>query len=225
MQLFIDSAVPEEIAQAAEWGMVEGVTTNPTLIAKAGPDMQRTLARILDVAPGVVLCQAIGWHDCAALEEQARWLRKFSERIVVKLPMSIAGLQALRHLKEESPTTPLAVTAVASLAQAYLAAKGGADIVAVFNGPLEQALDQPVELVAPIRQIFQNYGFTSRILSCGRFPGSFGEFAVAGTDICTLRFEFVKLLFEHPYTDMRVRGFLSDWQSVFEDATWPTADE
>ena len=116
---------------------------------------------------------------------------------------------------------PIAVTVVASVAQAYLAGKCGADIVAIFNGPLDQVVDQPVDLVRPIRQIFQNYGFTTKILSCGRFPRAFGDFAVAGTDICTLKFEFLKLLFEHPFTDMRMHGFLADWQSVFGDATWP----
>jgi transaldolase len=113
------------------------------------------------------------------------------------------------------------MTAVASVAQAYLAGKYGADIVSVFNGPLDQALDQPVELVRPIRQIFQNYGFATKILSCGRFSRAFGEFAVAGSDICTLKLEFLTLLFEHPYTDMRLHGFLGDWQRVFGDATWP----
>jgi transaldolase len=221
VQLFIDSSNPEEIVQAREWGLIQGVTTNPTLIAKAGQDMKGALQRVLDVTPGVVLCQAVGWHESAPLEAQARWLHRFAEQIVVKLPMSLAGIQALQHLKQEDPTMPIAVTAVASVAQAYLAGKCGADIVAVFNGPLEQVVDQPVELVGPIRQMYRNYGFTTKILSCGRFPRSFGEFAVAGSDICTLKFEFLKLLFEHPFTDMRMNGFLSDWQSVFGEATWP----
>jgi transaldolase len=222
MQLFIDSSNPEEIVLAREWGIVQGVTTNPTLIAKAGSDMQETLRRILEIAPGMVLCQAVGWHDREQLVAQARWLHKLAEQIVVKVPISVAGLQALQHLKQEDPTMPIAVTAVASVAQAYLAGKCGADIVAVFNGPLDQVVDQPVDLVRPIRQIFQNYGFTTKILSCGRFPRAFGDFAVAGSDICTVRFDFLKLLFEHPYTDTRMHGFLTDWQSVFGDATWPT---
>jgi transaldolase len=221
MQLFIDSSDPNEIVQAREWGIIQGVTTNPTLISKAGPDMQGTLRRILDVAPGQVLCQAVGWNNVGQLVGQARWLHRFAAQIVVKLPMSVAGLQALQHLKQDDPTMPIAVTVVASVAQAYLAGKCGADIVAIFNGPLDQVVDQPVDLVRPIRQIFQNYGFTTKILSCGRFPRAFGDFAVAGTDICTLKFEFLKLLFEHPFTDMRMHGFLADWQSVFGDATWP----
>jgi transaldolase len=104
---------------------------------------------------------------------------------------------------------------------AYLAGKFGADIVAIFNGPLELALDQEVELVAPVKKIYTNYGFKTRILSCGRFPRAFGQFAEAGTDICTMRFEFMKLLFDHPYTDQRLNGFMADWKGVFGEKTWP----
>jgi transaldolase len=115
----------------------------------------------------------------------------------------------------------LAITAVASVAQAYLAGKAGADVVALFNGPLDEASDEPVELVAPVRKIYGNYGFKTQILSCGRLPRMFGRFAVAGTDICTLKFEFLKLLYEHPFTEKRMTGFLHDWHGVFGDNTWP----
>ncbi len=223
MQLFIDSSDPKEILQAREWGIIQGVTSNPTLISKGGPDMEGTLRRILDAAPGPVFCQVVGWHDPVPLMAQARWLHQFSDKIIVKLPMSVSGLQALQRLKSETPTMPIAITAIASVAQAYLAAKCGADVVAIFNGPLDQVLDQPVDLVRPVRTIFRNYGFTAKILSCGRLPRSFGEFAEAGTDICTLRFEFLKMLFDHPFTDKRMQGFLNDWRAVFGDATWPKA--
>lgn len=225
MQLYLDSSDPREIQKVSEWGVLDGVTTNPTLIAKAGSDMQRTLRSILEASPGPVLCQAIGWADPAPLVAQARWLHAFCERIIVKLPMSIAGIQALLRLKKEVPGIKIAITLVASIAQAYLAAKAGADLVAIFNGPLELALDQEVELVAPVRKTFDNYGFATKILSCGRYPRSFGAFAVAGTDICTLRFEYFSLLYEHPFTEKRMRGFMEDWQSAFATATWPSAGE
>lgn len=221
MQLFIDSSDPKEILQAREWGIIQGVTSNPSLIAKAGGDMQAALEQILNASPGPVFCQVIGWHDPAPMMAQARWLHQFSDKIIVKLPMSVAGLQALQRLKADSPKMPIAITAIASVAQAYLAAKCGADVVALFNGPLDQVLDQPVDIVKPVRTIFRNYGYTTRILSCGRLPRSFGEFAEAGTDICTLKFEFLKMLFEHPYTDKRMDGFLADWRAAFGDATWP----
>lgn len=220
MQLFIDSSNPKEILLAREWGIIHGVTTNPTLIAKGGSDRNATLQQILEASPGPVFCQVIGWHDKLPLMEQAKWLHNFSDRIIVKLPMSIAGIQALLELKQEKPTIPLAVTTVASVAQAYLCGQAGADVVALFNGPLDQVLDQPVDLVTPVRKIYDNYGFKTKILSCGRLPRAFGEFAVAGTDICTLKLEFLKLLYEHPFTDKRMLGFMEDWQAMFGQKTW-----
>lgn len=221
MQLFLDSSDPKEIMKVREWGILDGVTTNPALISRGGADMQATLRRIVDVSPGQVFCQAIGWNDKAELIAQAKWLHAFSDRIIVKLPICVAGIQALLDLKREVSDMWIAVTMVASIAQAYLCGKAGADVVALFNGPLEQELDQPVELVAPVRKIYDNYGFKTRILSCGRFPRAFGEFAVAGTDICTMKFEFFKLLYEHPYTDKRMNSFMRDWRAVFGNNIWP----
>jgi transaldolase len=221
MELYLDSSNPQEVLEARSWGILSGVTTNPTLISAAGPDMEGTLGRILEASPGPVLVQTIGWHDPKPLAAQARWLHALSDRIIVKLPMSIAGIQALLQLKQELPNLRIAITAVASVAQAYLCGKVGASIAAIFNGPLDQTSDTPVELVSPVRQIFTNYGFRTKILSCGRFPRLFGEFAVAGTDICTMKIEYMKLLYEHPFTDKRMAGFLKDWDKVFGSKTWP----
>lgn len=221
MQLFLDSSDPKEILKAREWGILDGVTTNPSLISRGGSDMQATLRRVLDASPGPVLAQAFGWDDRESLAGQARWLHRFSDRIIVKLPMSVAGIQVVQQLKREDAGMKIAVTLVCSVAQAYLVGKAGADIVAIFNGPLDQALEQDVDLVGPVRKVYDNYGFRTKILSCGRFIKSFGEFAAAGTDICTLRFEFMSALFEHPFTDKRMRGFSTDWQGVFGAETWP----
>jgi transaldolase len=223
MQLFIDSSDPKEITAAREWGIIDGVTTNPSLIAKAGTDMETALRRVLDASPGPVFCQAIGWKEVEPLKAQARWLHNFSERIIVKLPMSGAGITAVTQLKRENSKIKLAVTAVSTVAQAVLVAKAGADVVAVFNGPLDLEQDEPVQIVAPIRAVLDRNGFKTKLLSAGRYPRSFGEYAAAGTDIITLRFEFLKQLFEHAFTDKRMQGFLADWQKVFGDRTWPTA--
>jgi transaldolase len=221
MELFLDSSDPQEIMQARSWGLLSGVTTNPSLIAKAGPDMRQTLGRVLEASPGPVLVQVIGWHAVDPLVAQARWLHSFSDRIIVKLPMSTAGIQALLSLKEDRSDLRLAVTAVASISQAYLCGKAGADIVAVFNGPLDQDSDTPVNMVPEIRTIYNHYGFSTRILSCGRFPRIFGKFAEAGTDICTMKIEYLQRLYEHSFTDKRMTGFLDDWQTAFGDQTWP----
>ena len=221
MELYLDSSDPRQIAEVNSWGLLAGVTTNPNLIAAAGPNMKETLSAILGAFQGVVLVQAIGWHDPQPLMSQARWLHAFSERIVVKLPMSIAGIQALMQLKQELPDIRLAVTVVASIAQAYLCGKAGADIVAIFNGPLDEVNDTPVALVGPVRRIYDNYGFKTKILSCGRRPRLFGQVAVAGTDICTMKIEFMRMLYEHPFTDKRMIDFLQNWRATFGEATWP----
>lgn len=221
MELFLDSSNPSEILEVCSWGLLSGVTTNPSLIAAAGPEMERKLREIVEASPGPVLVQVIGWHDPEPVIRQARWLHKFSEKIIVKLPMSIAGIQALLYLKKEVPDLRIAITAVASLAQAYLCGKAGADIVALFNGPLDQHTDSMIEMVGPVRKIYDNYGFTTKILSAGRFARLFGQIAAAGTDICTMKIEFMRLLYHDPFTDYRMQGFMDDWKAVFGDITWP----
>ena len=221
MELFLDSVDPAEILEARKWGLLAGVTTNPGLIAAAGPDMEKTLAAVVDASPGPVLAQVIGWREPEPMVRQARWLHASSDRIIVKLPASVAGLQALQQLKQELPDLRLAVTAIASLAQAYLAAKAGADIAAIFNGPLDQAEDTAHDMIAPVRQIYANYGFKTKILACGRYPRLFGEVAVAGADICTMRMEFMRLLYEHSFTEQRMNAFLKSWRATFGDMTWP----
>ena len=223
MKLYLDSSNPEEILAARSWGILDGVTTNPSLIAKAGPDMQAALRNVLDASPGPVFCQVIGWKEVVPLKAQARWLHEFSDRIIVKLPMSIAGIQAVHELKKEAPGIRLAVTAVSTVAQAVLVAKAGADVVAIFNGPLDLEQDEPVSIVAPVRAIYDRSGFKTQILSAGRYPRAFGEYAATGTDIVTLRMDFMKLLFEHAFTDKRMNGFLQDWQKTFGNQTWPGA--
>jgi transaldolase len=223
MQVYLDSCDPAEITAAREWGVLDGVTTNHSVIVKGGPDMVATLRGIVDASPGPVLCQVIGADDKEEMLGQARWLQDFSEKIVVKLPIGPAGLQALRDLKSARPERQIAVTVVASVAQAYLCGKVGADIVALFNGPMELEVEQEVDLVTPVRKVYDNYGFKTRILSCGRFPRAFGLFAVAGTDICTMKFEYLQLLYEHPYTVKRMVGFAGDWQAAFGEQTWPKA--
>ena len=106
MELYLDSTDPKEILEVRSWGLISGVTTNPGLMSKAGPDMQKTLRGVLDASPGSVFCQAVGWHERETLMGQARWLHAFSDRIIVKLPMSNAGIQALLGLKQETSGHP-----------------------------------------------------------------------------------------------------------------------
>jgi transaldolase len=221
MELYLDSSNPTDILEARSWGLISGVTTNLSLIPAAGPDMLKTLQAVLAASPGPVFAQVAGWAEKETLVRQARWLHEQDPRIVVKLPIGIAGIQALLQLKQEQPQMQIAVTAVASIAQAYLAGKAGADIVALFNGPLDQVSDTPVEMVGPVRQIYRNYGFRTRILACGRLPRLFGEIATMGADICTMKIDFLRMLYEHPFTDKRMAVFMHDWTARFGDRTWP----
>lgn len=225
MELLLDSADPKEIGEVKSWGLISGVTTNPSLYSKQSGDFTQRLKEIIKASPGYVFTQVIGWHDVDEMIKQARWLAEQSEKIVVKLPISIDGIQALLQLKKEDPKIRIAITAVASVSQALLCGKAGADVVAIFNGPLDETSDARVNLVAPVKKIYTNYGYKTRILSCGRFSRGVGEFAAAGTDLCTMKKEYHKLLYEHPYTDKRMLGFLNDWQDAFGDQKWPQAQK
>ena len=223
MEILLDSADPREVREVAQLGLIAGVTTNPTLYATqaAGMPFVDRLGELIDASPGHVFTQVIGRHDRDAMMRQARWLARQSPRVVVKLPMTIAGIDAVINLKRENPSIRLAVTAVSTVAQALIVGKAGADVVALFNGPLDTVSDTPVEIVGPVRQIYSACGFATKILSCGRFPRGVGAYAAAGTDMITLRREFLNAAYEHPYTDKRLSGFLEDWARVFGDATWP----
>ena len=223
MELYLDSTNPEEILEARAWGLISGVTTNPSLMSKRGPDMIRALTAVLDASPGPVFCQAVGWQDPAPLVAQTQWLHQFSDRIIVKLPMSNAGIQALLASKKERPQSPVCITAVASVAQAYLVGKAGADVVALFDGPLDQASDSPVDVVTPVKTVYRNYGFQTKVLSVGRYPRFFAEIAVAGVDICTIKLDYMRLLYEHSFTEQRINGFLKDWRKTFGELTWTEA--
>ncbi len=223
MEILLDSADPREVREIASLGLIRGITTNPTLYAAQarGASFVDRLGELIEASPGYVFTQVIGRHDADAMMRQARWLGRQSDKVVVKLPMTVAGIEAVIRLKREDPTIKLAVTAVASVAQALIVGLAGADVVALFNGPLDTVSDTPVEMVGPVRQIYAASGLPTRILSCGQFARGVGEYAAAGTDMITLRREYLDLIYEHPYTDKRLSGFLEDWAGAFSDATWP----
>ena len=223
MELLLDSGDPKEIEEIKETGFLAGVTTNPKIYGRLGTDYKERLDSIIEASPGYVFVQVIGEDDRDDMMAQARWLAGKSADMVVKLPMSVAGLQALQLLKKESPEITVAVTAVASVWQALLCGKAGADIVALFNGPLDTTSDTPVAMVKPVKSIYENFDFKTKILSCGRFPRSVAEFAVAGSHFCTLGAEYFRALFEHPYTFQRMAGFKEDWERAFGDEKWPRA--
>jgi transaldolase len=223
MEILLDSGDPAEIREVARTGLIGGVTTNPSVYARAvrDGDFLTRLRELIDASPGYLFTQVVGIHDTDSMARQARWLARQSDHIVVKLPMTRAGVAAVTLLKREDPAIKLAVTGVASVAQALLAGVAGADVVALFNGPFDLESDTPVEIVEPVKQMYAHSGIATKVLSCGRFPRSVGQYAAAGTDMVTLRKEYFDLLYEHPYTDKRLNGFMSDWATAFGGETWP----
>jgi len=223
MEILLDSADPREVREVASHGLISGITTNPSLYANQarGASIVDRLHELVEASPGHVFTQVIGYQDRDAMIGQARWLSRQSERIIVKLPMTVEGIDVVRTLKREQPSIRLAVTTVSSVAQALIVGKAGADVVALFNGPLDTVSDTPVEIVASVKAIYSAWGFRTKILSCGRFPRGVGEYAAAGTDMVTMRGEYLNLAYEHPYTDKRLGGFMKDWVGAFGDATWP----
>jgi len=223
MEILLDSADPSEVREVAKRGLISGITTNPTLYANQAGETSFVdrLHELIEVSPGHVFTQVIGSQDGGAMLRQARWLARQSDKVVVKLPMTAAGIDVVISLKKEKPSIRLAVTAVSSVAQALVVGMAGADVVALFNGPLDTVSDSPVEIVAPVKRIYSARGFRTLILSCGRFPRGVGEYAAAGSDMITLRKEYIELLYDHPYTDKRLAGFMSDWAGAFGNVTWP----
>ncbi|MCS6902776.1 MAG: fructose-6-phosphate aldolase [Candidatus Bipolaricaulota bacterium] len=209
MKFFLDTANVKEIAQAHEMGVLDGVTTNPTLLAKEGRDPIQVLKEICAVVDGPVNAEVLS-TDCEGMLKEARQWAELDEKIVVKIPMTREGMKAVRRLSEEG--IPTNVTLVFSPTQALIAAKAGADYVSPFVGRLDDRSEDGMDLVSQIVQIFDNYGFdTEVIVASVRHPMHVVEAALMGADIATMPYAVFEKLFEHPLTDLGLQQFLADW--------------
>lgn len=212
MQFFIDTAVVEEIRQARDMGLVDGVTTNPSLVAKTGRDFHEVLQEICQLVPGPVSAEVTALNADAMVTE-ARILARIAPNIVVKIPLIIEGLKAVRRLQEEGVSTN--VTLCFSPAQALLAAKAGADYVSPFIGRLDDISTDGMELVEQIRTIYDNYDFQTQIIVASvRHPMHVVEAALLGADIATIPFNVIQKLAHHPLTDIGLKRFLEDWEKM-----------
>jgi transaldolase len=212
MKLFIDTANLEEIREAAGWGLIEGVTTNPSLVAKelGRRSYEALLLEICSLIDGPVSAEVTS-QTTGEMVEEARRLAALHENIVVKIPMTIEGLKAVRRLSAEGIKTN--VTLVFSPTQALLAAKAGASYVSPFVGRLDDRSEDGMGLVSQILQIFENYGFpTEVIVASVRHPRHVLEAALLGAPIATVPFPVLKALFSHPLTDLGLAAFLADWK-------------
>jgi transaldolase len=210
MKFFIDTADVEEIRAAHEMGLVDGVTTNPSLVAKSGRDFREVITEITTIVDGPISAEVIAL-DAPGMLKEARELAKIHANIVVKVPMTGEGLKATRQLAEENIRVNM--TLVFSPLQALLAAKAGAAYLSPFVGRLDDVGHDGMAGVEQIKTILDNYGFTSEIIVASvRNPLHVLNAALLGADICTIPFAVIKQLVKHPLTDVGIEKFLADWK-------------
>ena len=210
MKFFIDTAEVSEIKAASELGLVDGVTTNPSLIAKSGRDFREVITEIAKLVDGPISAEVISLDAPGMLKEARDLVQINPERIVIKLPMTSEGLKATRVLTDEGVKTN--VTLVFSAVQALLAAKAGATYVSPFVGRLDDIGHEGMEGVEQIKTIFDNYGYTTEIIVASvRSPMHVLNAGLVGADICTIPYSVMQQLAKHPLTDIGIEKFLADW--------------
>lgn len=210
MKFFIDTANVEEIKQGLEMGMVDGVTTNPSLVAKESKPFHDILKEICELVDGPVSAEVVSL-EAEGMIKEARELAAMSDNIVVKVPMIIEGIKAVKQLSSEGIKTN--VTLVFSMAQALLAAKAGATFVSPFVGRLDDISLQGMDLISDIMTIYRNYGYQSEVIVASvRSPMHVMDAALVGADIATIPLKVINQLAKHPLTDNGVKQFLADWE-------------
>ncbi len=212
MEIFLDTADISAITRAAAMGLVDGVTTNPSLMAKESGDPKEILARIADVVPGDVSAEVLS-TDAAGMVAEGRELAAIAPNIIIKCPLTPDGLRAVRELAEHG--IRVNVTLCFSLPQALFAAKAGAYIISPFVGRLDDIALTGMKLVEDIRQVYGNYGFDTKILVASiRNPLHVVEAARLGAHIATMPPKVLDLLIRHPLTDSGLEQFLRDWENA-----------
>jgi transaldolase len=212
MKFFVDTAEIKDIRELHEAGLVDGVTTNPSLIAKSGRDFKETIKEICSVTPGPVSAEVASLEYDGMIAE-GEVLAKLAENVVVKLPLTLAGLKATKTFKERGIKTN--VTLCFSANQALLAAKAGATYISPFLGRLDDINLDGVELIENIRQIYDNYNFETEILAASiRSPNHVTQVALAGADVATIPPAVIRKLADHPLTNAGIEGFLKDWKGT-----------
>lgn len=211
MKFFIDTANLNEIKEAAEMGLIDGVTTNPSLIAKEGKvDFKKHIAKICKIVDGDVSAEVTSLNAEGMLKE-GREYAKIAPNVVIKCPLTLDGLKATRTFREEG--TKVNVTLCFSAAQALLAAKAGASYISPFIGRLDDIGQNGMQLIQDIVQIYDNYGFATEVLAASiRHPMHIVDCALAGADVATIPFKVIQQLVKHPLTDKGLEAFLSDWK-------------
>ncbi len=212
MKIFVDTANIKEIEELAQWGIIEGATTNPTLLSQEGGDPIKVVKRICEILKGPVSVEVVS-QDYEGMVKEARELAKIDEHVVIKIPMTVEGLKAVRTLSKEGIKTN--VTLIFQPLQALLAAKAGANYVSPFVGRLDDISHYGLDLVEQILQIYDNYGFeTEVIVASVRHPLHVLEAALMGAHIATIPPKVIRQLVNHPLTDIGIERFLKDWEKL-----------
>lgn len=212
MKIFIDTANIKEIKEAQDMGILDGVTTNPTLIAKENRPALDLLKEICSLVPGPVSAEVISL-DAEAMVKEAEGLSKIAKNIVIKIPLIAEGLKAVKDLRERGIKTN--VTLCFSPSQALLVGKLEADYISPFIGRLDDISTDGMSLIRDIRQIYTNYNYKTQIIVASiRHPMHVVEAAKVGADIATIPFKVIAQLLKHPLTDMGIERFLEDWKKV-----------
>jgi transaldolase len=212
MKFFIDTANIDEIREAASMGMLDGVTTNPSLVAKEKKDFRKLLEEICSIVDGPISAEVISLNYDGIMKE-ARELVKIHKNIVVKIPLIKDGLKAVKALSGEGIKAN--VTLCFSANQALLAAKAGAYFISPFIGRLDDIGQNGMDLIGQIVTIYRNYGYTTEVLVASvRHPMHVVDAAMIGADICTMPFKVLDQLIKHPLTDIGIEKFLSDWKKT-----------
>ena len=213
MKIFIDTANLNEIKEAADMGLLDGVTTNPSLVAKEGhKDFKSMLEKICSIVDGDISAEVVS-TDYDGMIKEGRELAKIHKNIVVKVPLIKEGLKAVKTFSGEGIKTN--VTLCFSPSQALLAAKAGAYLVSPFVGRLDDISINGMELISQIVQIYSNYDYQTQVLVASiRHPIHFVESCLMGADVCTMPFKVIEQLAKHPLTDIGLEKFLEDWKKL-----------
>ncbi|HEY9724596.1 MAG TPA: fructose-6-phosphate aldolase [Oscillatoriaceae cyanobacterium] len=212
MKFFLDTANIDEIRQAVQWGQVDGVTTNPSLVAKEGRDFKQVVLEICSLTDGPVSAEVVA-TDTEGMLKEAHEFAKWAPNVVIKVPMTENGLRAVRQLSDEGIKTN--VTLIFSANQALLAARAGATYVSPFVGRLDDVGQDGMVLIEEILDIYGNYGYETQVLVASvRHPIHVTQAARLGAHVATMPFKVLQQLFKHPLTDIGLEKFLADWEKT-----------
>jgi transaldolase len=216
MKIFLDTADVDEIATVARWGILAGVTTNPTLFSKVGGSYDDVLRRICDLTPGPVSAEVVA-ADADGMVREGTHFAKLAENIVVKIPMSEPGLEAIARLKADGIKTN--TTLIFSANQGLLAARAGASLLSPFVGRLDDINEDGMEVVRDLVSIVETYGLDTEVLAASiRSPRHMTEAALAGAHIATTPMAVLRKMIEHPLTTTGIEAFRKDWDAVHSKA-------